>query len=74
MITLSDDGPNFIGGHATVSAAFLARQPGDQTSTGGPEGIVGGDEEEQVDNNSRPCANDQGEGEEIVNELKVGQA
>ncbi|KIO23038.1 hypothetical protein M407DRAFT_27460 [Tulasnella calospora MUT 4182] len=48
-----DDGPDFIGGHATVSAAYLVCQPDDQNSTGEPGDAVD-DEKEQIEDNNHP--------------------
>ncbi|KAG8916974.1 hypothetical protein FRC01_002745 [Tulasnella sp. 417] len=53
LIELSDDGPEFIGGHATVSAGFLAHPSSDQNSTGKSEEAVN-DEKEQAEYSDHP--------------------
>lgn len=82
LIKLSTDGPEFVGGHAAVSAGFLTRQPRNRNSTGRPEDTVDG-EKEQVEDGNHSHTDDhdaererQGlmpEGEEIGPGLKVGQ-
>ncbi|KAG9041060.1 hypothetical protein FS837_012778 [Tulasnella sp. UAMH 9824] len=82
LIKLSTDGPDFVGGHAAVSAGFLARPPGNRNSTGRPEDTVDG-EKEQVEGGNHLLTDDhdaererQGlmpEAEETAPVLKVGQ-